>query len=273
MNLRTLLISTCLGWIVSGASAERLVVPPGAEAYAIRAVSALQGNCGGDLKPDLAVIVGGMSAESVKPVEANERLDRQLAVLKAFVAERGGRLVLLERVRAARQSPPEPRGPRGDALPFLAVQRLEIELPASVDIDAVLERVLQTGLDRFGRGFRLDRAEPQPKPVVLYRFKDPAQVLEALHQRCRAEVFKRACAEGALAEDAPLCRDPAQADRCYRTAHLSLQSRYLTEHGEGSWHASHPWTDAQLATLEVLGAIPLRLHGTISLVPVPGRCP
>jgi hypothetical protein len=273
VNLQTLLISTCLGCIVSAASADRPTVPSGAEGYAIPAGSALQGNCGGDLKPDLAVIVGGMSAESVKPVEANERLDRQLRVLNALVAERGGRLVLLERVRAARQPSIEPRGPRGDALPFLAVQRLEIELPASIDIDAVLERVLQTGLDRFGRGFRLERGESQPKPVVLYRFKDPAQALEALHQRCRGELFKRACAEGVLAKDSPLCRDSAQADRCYRTAHLSLQSRYLTEHGESSWHVIHPWTDAQLATLEILGAVPLRLHGTISLAPVPGRCP
>jgi hypothetical protein len=268
MNYRALLISTWLGCIVSAPAAERFAVTPDAKAY-----PAFQGTCGGELKPDLAVIVGGMSAESVKPVEANERLDRQLAALKALVAERGGKLVLLERVRAARPVPLEPRGPRGDALPFLAVQRLEIELPASIDIDAALERVLQTGLDRFGRGFRLDRGESQPKPVVLYRFKEPGQALEALHQRCRGELFRRACAEGVLAEDSPLCRDPAQADRCYRTAHLNFQSRYLTEHGEGGWHANYPWTDAQLATLEVLGAVPLRLHGTIGVAPVPGRCP
>ncbi len=114
--------------------------------------------CEGALAPDLAVIVGGITAESLKPLEAKAQLDKQLAEIERYISSKGGTVLLLETVRAIRQRQQgSRRQDKETELPFILVQRLEFRFPRSVGIDEILERLLQLGFDRYGRAIRPQR--------------------------------------------------------------------------------------------------------------------
>lgn len=232
----------------------------------------MSADCAGEVRPDRVVIVGGMTVESLKPVEAQERLDRQLAELRKFVIAQNGSVNLLERVRAARAAGGH-GGNRPEALPFLALQRLEIEFPAAVAIDALLERVLQFGLDRFGSSIRTDYVDGNRQVAVRYRFSALHTALDSIHRQCRIEAVNRWCAgEGAAAGVCAL--SAGERDALVRTHSLILQTQpLLTEHGGVTrLHLNYPWQAAQLASVEPLGDLTVRFQGALQLG-IPARQP
>jgi len=221
--------------------------------------------CTGEARPDRVVIAGGMSAEAVRPTEAQARLDRQIVELRKLAATHDGEVLLLERLRAARTSR-ERQDARAEPPPFLLLQRLEVSLPAKVDVDAILERALQLGLDRFGSGVRVEHIETNPRIVVRYRFSALARELDALHERCREEAIGHWCS-GPQAE-AELCRlpPPARASR-FATQQMSVQTQaLLMEHGGVTrYRLTLPWAPDQLSMVEPLGELAVRFEGTLHL--------
>lgn len=251
------------------------VVPAEGEnyAYIVRSLNqTMTAACSGDVRPDRAVVVGGVTAESVKPSEAKEQIEKQLQAIQTYVSQHDGTVHLMERVRAVRGDPHDARNPKMEELPFVVIQRLEVDFPLDVDIDSVLERLLQLGLDRYGRSVRPTSRSNTPTVVVHYRFSRLAEELKSMHQQCKARALQQWCEANTRANEHDACTR-AITGFAHRliTQRLMLQSQpVLREQGMISpIQISYPWNEAQLSTIELVGDVPLRLHGMIT-VKLPG---
>jgi hypothetical protein len=193
--------------IVTTANAEKPVVQevpaPAKTAAKLRptGISQAQLSCAENWKPDLVVVSGAISARSVRPKDAAEQIDKQLASIRSFVQGKGGKLNELERLRAAR-NPDAERSERrdNDKMPFLQVQKVEAEFAVAVDIDDALERLFKLGLDQYGKDIRVDGYDRSRefKSLTTYRYKGLPERLTQLAETCvRAESQK-------LCGDAPL---------------------------------------------------------------------
>ncbi|MEE9158513.1 MAG: SIMPL domain-containing protein [Gammaproteobacteria bacterium] len=224
--------------------------------------------CEGTLAPDLAVIVGGITAESLKPLEAKAQLDKQLAEIKRYISSKGGTVSLLETVRAIRQRQQgSRRQDKEKELPFILVQRLEFKFPRGVGIDEILERLLQLGFDRYGRAIRPQRGGYGPQVVVYYRFTNAENTLERIYRRCKQEAVKNWCqVTGERATHAACRASPAQLDWHFPTRSLRLQSQpVLKEHGSQPIVINFPWQGEQLNAIDLMGDVTLQLIGTLVL--------
>jgi len=221
--------------------------------------------CRLELRPDIAVVSGAMTAQSLKPAQAAERLDRQLEAARRYAVEVGGRLILAERVRAMRSLSRERTDPT--VQPFLLLQRLEVELPADAPIDTVLERLLQIGLDRYGRNVGIEYADQNPRVVVRYRFSRLAAELDLMHARCRRDAFSGWCARQ-RAQPPALCAAPwEQVDPRLTTRSLTLLSQpLLNEYGTSApLQLVYPWSGAQVAAIEAVGDVAVSFDGALVL--------
>ena len=198
--------------------------------------------CTGEARPDRVVITGTMTADAASPTDAQAQLDGKLAELRKYVESEQGRLGLLERVRAAGTTSGV-RNSRGhEVLPFLALQRLEVEFPATIDIDAAFERVLHLGMDRFGSNIRVDRVDRNRRVVVLYRFSALGEELDRIHGRCRAQAIARWCSAEGM--DLAVCALPAaERDARVKTRTLTLRTQQLLNErgGVSTYYLNYPW--------------------------------
>lgn len=263
-------IALALASAACTSSAERVAAPDTAmRALVVRQSGPshhLSAECTGEARPDRAVITGAMTAEAVNPIDAQAQLDRQLAELRKYVEGESGRLELLERVRAAGTTSGI-RNSRGrEVLPFLALQRLEIEFPATIDIDSAFERVLGLGLDRFGSNIRVDRVDRNRRVVVLYRFSALQGELDRIHGQCRAEAIARWCSAEGM--DRAVCALPAgEREAHVKTRALSLRTQQLLNErgGASSYYLNYPWRSEQMARVEPVGNIAVEFRGTLQL--------
>jgi hypothetical protein len=163
----------------------------------------LFGSCTGEIAPSLAIIAGGVAVQGLKPLDASADLDKQMAAIAKYVEENHGKLILLERVRTLKN--PAPHGSSDPGQPFEIVQRLHVELPVSAPVDAILQRLLELGLDRFGE--TVLSANGHREEAVLYRVTDLDSFTLAMQQRCIADAWKTWCSTTA-AKDACKTADP-----------------------------------------------------------------
>lgn len=250
---------------------KREAVPAEGEnyAYIVRSLNqTMTAACSGDVRPDRAVVVGGVTAESLKPSEAKEQIEKQLQAIQTYASQQGGTVHLMERVRAVRGNPRDARNPKMEELPFVVIQRLEVDFPLEIDIDSVLERLLQLGLDRYGRNVRPTYRGNTPTVVVHYRFSHLAEKLKSIHQQCKTRALQQWCEANTPASEHDACTR-AITGIAHRliTQRLMLQSQpVLREQGVISpIQISYPWNESQLSTIELVGDVPLRLHGTITV--------
>lgn len=228
----------------------------------------ITGTCEGTLAPDRAVIIGGITAESLKPLQAKAQLEKQIGEMEKYVASKHGKISLLEAVRAIRQRQQgNQRRHREAELPFILVQRLEFEFQSDIEIDEILERLLQLGFDRYGRNIRPQHGSYGPQVVVYYRFADAMGTLERIYRRCKQQVVRKWCQDMTERVQSTACRaGPARLDQYFPTRSLRLQSqRVLTEHGSQPITISFPWQAEHLKAVELMGDVTLRLTGTLAL--------
>lgn len=153
---------------------------------AVRAVTAaapVTRDCTESFTPDRVVVAGGISAETISPKDGAARIDKITGALRTYVGQHGGNLTLLDRLRAARN----PEGSRDGAqsMPFLQLQRFEADFPVAVDVDTVLERMLQLGMDRYGRNIQVaDYSSRQYQMLTSYRISNFDDKIVALRNRC-----------------------------------------------------------------------------------------
>ncbi len=165
----------------------------------------LFGSCTGEIAPSAAIIAGGVAVQGLKPLDTSAGLDKQMAAIAKYVEENHGKLILLERVRTLKN--PAPNGSSDTAQPFEIVQRLHVELPVSAAVDAILQHLLELGLDRFGEA--VVAANGRREEAVLYRVTDLDSFTLAMQQRCVADAWKTWCS-AAAPKDACKTTDPPQ---------------------------------------------------------------
>ena len=164
----------------------------------------LFGSCTGEIAPSIAIIAGGVAVQGLKPLDTSADLDKQMAAIAKYVEENHGKLILLERVRTLKN--PAPYGSSDPGQPFEIVQRLHVELPVSAPVDAILQRLLELGLDRFGE--TVLSANGHREEAVLYRVTDLDSFTHAMEQRCIADAWKTWCSTTA-AKEACKSADPS----------------------------------------------------------------
>lgn len=213
-------------------------------------------------------MLGGITAKSLKPLEARKQMDPQLAEIKKYVANQGGTVLVMERVRAVRGTQNDTRNVKMDKLPFVLIQRLEAEFPIGVDIDDALERLLQLGLDRYGRNFHLNSGDISPRIVVRYRFSNPMAMVKKIHEQCKIQALQQWCERNVPEVERWDCdRALKKISHRFVTKRLVLKSGVvLGDRGQKSWiQINHPWNEGKLNAIELMGDIPLRLNGTITM--------
>jgi hypothetical protein len=149
----------------------------------------LFGSCTGEIAPSLVVIAGGVAQQGLKPLDTSAELDKQMSAIAKYIDENHGKLVLFERVRTLKN--PAPYGSSDPGQPFEIIQRLHVELPLSAPIDAILQRLLELGLDRFGE--TVLSANGHREEAVLNRVTDVDSFTHAMEQRCVADAWKTWC--------------------------------------------------------------------------------
>jgi len=241
------------------------------EAYEHSKIINIKYECGGDLRPDRALIVGGITAEGHKPLQVKKQLDTQITQLEKYADSQGGVLRLNERIRGVRVlknlRPSQIKG----LFPFIAIQKIVIEFPIEVDIDAAFEKILGFGIDRYGKSIRLDVRNSTPTIAVWYQFSNIQQELDSLYQNCRAKAWRSWCEKQTIEDQQKNCPEDSNMAK-YLEAH---SARFVTqpvsnEHGNNSpIYFQYPWQAEQLANIELVGDVTLHLKGSIifNLVP------
>ncbi|MFZ0878262.1 MAG: SIMPL domain-containing protein [Candidatus Acidiferrales bacterium] len=156
----------------------------------------ITGTCAMEISPDTAVIVGGVSSSALKPTDAVEQLEKQLALMRSYVAEKHGELQMLERVRTLKN--PQP-GREDSEPPFQVIQRLQATFPAEAPVDAILQKLIELGMDRFGDNVlnNYNRREA----VIRFRISDFDARMNDFEKRCTTEAWKQWCATAGSDKD------------------------------------------------------------------------
>jgi hypothetical protein len=219
----------------------------------------VSGTCEMEIAPDQAVILGGVSSSALKPTEAIEQLDKQLGLMRSYVAEKHGELELLERVRTVKNPQPgkEPNEP-----PVQVIQRMQATFPAGAPVDAILEKLIELGMDRFGENVLNDYSNRR-QAVIHYRVSGFEAKMNDFQQRCTEQAWKQWCnspqATKACAKGAP-------------PADLELQGFYVRSketlmRPDG---ANTPWqwnvnrTQRAQPPADLLGNVTVHLEGNIN---------
>jgi hypothetical protein len=167
-----------------------------------RQVHFLSGGCTMKLSPDRALIAGGVSSSALKPSDAVDQLEKELGLMKNFVAEKHGELRLMERVRTVKN--PQP-GRTDTEAPFQVVQRIQVTIPADAPVDAILEKLIELGMDRFGDNI-LNNFNRRGA-VIRFQISDFDQRMNDFEQSCTIDSWKQWCAKGA-GVDEKACDSP-----------------------------------------------------------------
>ena len=266
------LAAACASVRSTSTTQEPAVVTPLApsaapSAYVQRALyRPISGACRATIRPDRAVIVGGMSASGLKPTETSMRLDRQLDALKALADEENATLRLVERVRAARSAGSRSRrGDQPELEPYVVVQRIELETDVTADIDRLLERTLQTGLDRYGSTAGIDVRTSGSQPLVVYRFSELDALVRSAHDECRHSAVRTWC-EAQAGGEADACVAALEApEQHLATEQFLLTSQSVTMANGNVDVVQIMWPYVAGGTVELGGDAELRFSGAITL--------
>jgi len=177
-----------------------------------RQVRYLSGVCALKLSPDSALIAGGVSSSALKPSDAVDQLEKELGLMKNFVAEKHGELHLMERVRTIKN--PQP-GRTDTEAPFQVVQRIQVTIPADAPVDAILEKLIELGMDRFGDNILNNSSRREA--VIRFQLIDFDERMNDFEQTCAIDSWKQWCAKG-VGADEKACESPKPP------ANLEMQS-------------------------------------------------
>jgi hypothetical protein len=220
----------------------------------------LYGSCTGEVAPTVAIIAGGVAVYGIKPLDAADNLDKQLDAIRKYVEENHGTLILLERVRTLKN--PAFNGSSDTGPPFEIVQRLHVELPVTAPVDAVLQRLLELGLDRFGE--TVLATNNRREEAVLFRIGNLDSALHEMEHRCIEDAWKKWCATD---PPASFCKSDAPPSN-FQLANFSARSDeevLLPGSGAGYWQVTLTRGQDARPPRDLLGNITLHLTGTIFL--------
>jgi hypothetical protein len=213
-----------------------------------------------EVSPDQAIIAGGVSSSALKPTDAVDQLEKELGLMKAYIAEKHGEIEMLERARTLKN--PQP-GRAETEPPYQIVQRLTITLPADAPIDEIVQKLIELGFDRFGDNVLTDYNRREA--VVRYRVSNLDDKLKDFQQKCVAEAWKQWCAASSVNGNCESATPPSSLD----LQQFTVRSRETLLRADGN---SMPWqfvvTRGQRPAPppDLLGNVTVHLDGYISLI-------
>jgi|GEM_PF-1638150 len=218
--------------------------------------------CSDQLLPNRLVISGGISAESVRPKDGSDQLDKQMAAIRTYVESKGGNLLEKERLRAARN--PERSNDAQTKFPFIQVQRIEAEFPLTANADEAIEKLLKLGMDRYGRDAGIDAYSGRDyKNLSFYRISKQDEMLADMISRCVRKEVQKICPQ----DSKDLCKSKVNI----QTAVIQTEAFNNRDGYKNVQHVSIIENSMQLHqdALESLGsqAIHLRLIIGIAVAP------
>ena len=198
---------------LSGASAQET------QFYPRPIIFQINGACTTEMSPDKAVIVGGVSIETVKPTDAVEQLEKDLSLMRRYVAEKHGELQLLERVRRIMNPQPPPTENSASLKPipppplFQVVQRLQATFPVDAPVDAILEKLIELGMDRYGDNVLSPvGVSTRRESVILFQIGNFDTEMKDFQQRCTTDAWKQWCASPVPGGSCPSPTPPANLE-------------------------------------------------------------
>ena len=259
MSLRRLLWLSLLGFLPFSSQAQVSAI------YPSRATM-ITGECEADLKPSVAVISGGVAASALKPTAAAAQLDKQLALLQAYVQQNQGTLKELERVRMIHtegSNNGQPRDPE-----FQVAQRFHAEFPVDAPMDRLLEHMMELGMDRFGESMAFPEYR-QSIVVVHYDIQGFEKQFTQIRQRCVAEAWKHWCA--AATEKNADCSSPMPPGSLQiQSFNLRSTEKVMRADGPPEYvNITYSPYQSRSAPPELLGNVPIHFVGNIVLNGLP----
>ena len=253
MSLRRLLLLSLLGFLPLSSHAQVSAL------YPFRPIT-IAGECEADLKPSTAVISGGVATSALKPTAAVAQLDKQLALIRAFVQQNQGALKELERVRMIHTEGANNGQPRDPE--FQVAQRFHAEFPVDAPMDRLLEHMMELGMDRFGENMAFPEYR-QSIVVVHYDIQGFEKELTQIRERCMAEAWKRWCAAATVKNQD--CSAPTPP-RSLQIQSFNLRSTEKVMHVDGPSeyiNITYSPYQPQSAAPDLLGNVPIHFVGNI----------
>jgi hypothetical protein len=220
----------------------------------------ISGTCAMEVAPDQAVIVGGVSSAALKPTDAIDQLEKQLGLMKAYMTQQHGELQMMERVRTLKT--PQP-GKEDSDPPFQVVQRLEFTFPPDAPVDAILEKLIDLGFDRFGDNVlnNYNRREA----VVRFRVTDFDAKLKDFQQQCTADAWKQWCSTATGSGNCESQTPPSDLD--LQMFNLRSQETLMRpDGGSAPWQLTVTRMQRSPEPPDLLGNVTVHLEGNISLL-------
>lgn len=233
------------------------------QAYPSRVVN-ISGECEAQLRPAKAVVAGGVAVSALKPSNAVDQLDKQMALIRDYVRQNQGKLKELERVRMVHTEGSVNGQPRDPS--FQLAQRIRAEFAADAPMDSILEHLMELGLDRFGDN--MSPAESRQSIVVIrYEMENFDEQLKQIRERCTTEAWKSWCTSAGAKS---LSCKGGDVPELLQLQSLTLRSTEKLMRGEGPTdyyriNINGYQSGQQNSPPELLGNVPLHLVGTISL--------
>ncbi len=212
-----------------------------------------------EVSPDQAVIVGGVSSVALKPTDAIDQLEKQLTLMKRYVAEKHGELQVMERVRTLKNSQP---GKSESEPPFEVVQRLQISLPANAPVDEILQKLIELGFDRYGENVLNNSSRREA--VIRFRIADFDAKLKELEQRCTVNSWSQWCGASTAHEGCESKTPPADMDLQMFNVR-SKETLMRPDGGTAPWQMSVRPTEHSHEAPDLLGNVTVHLEGNIVL--------
>jgi hypothetical protein len=247
---------------VSGAWASATsapVVAQGFQPYSRSASFQITATCSTEVSPDTAVIVGGVSSSALKPNDAVAQLDKQLALIANYVGEKHGELQMMERVRTLKN--PQP-GKADLEPPVQIVQRLHATFRADAPVDAILEKLIELGMDRFGDNVL--NSSNRREPVIRFRFSNFEAKMNDFQQRCTANAWTQWCATAGSGGHCPSQTPPASLELQVFNVR-SKETPLRPAGGSAPWQWSVSRLQRSPEPPDLLGNVTVHLEGSINV--------
>lgn len=238
----------------------------------------IQGQCSVTLQPDRAVISIIITGDGDKPAKAKQQLADSDRKAREIAASHNGRVQSFEMVRymrggaVAMPALPADRSLPGSpaaTTPFLFMQRLDLEFPLNADVDGVLDKLVDAGINRFGKLVNPYQAySGQPTAAVRYVISEPQKKLDRIQAQCRDTALKQWCDANTTTDNRHACvAELGRYAERITTQNMYLRSQSVPREqgGQSPVMVNYPWQPYQFEMLEFLGKDPLQLDGSISL--------
>lgn len=232
----------------------------------------IHGTCNFNVTPDKALIIGGISAQSLNIADASKQLDSVINDVLVMVEKHKGKYIALERLRSVEQKKCKKSNCNERTKLFHVMQRFELEFPLKTDVDKVLEQLIEVGMNQFGRNFNLYSGSKQRQILVRYRFSDNHIQPATIKSSCVKQSINQWCIDTGIPQGHRWCKVKDRA-QYFQIQSMSLKSQPVIQENGNSRAIQLYYSNGTLAVpdIELMGDVELKLKGKVKLKAWPSR--